>query len=188
MVCACPQTPIAMLPLPAGQGLRLHGKRSLLKEKGPDLQQRCSVVEWSLLAHQPLTHIHPVREISSFSLYHCGIFFPLLCVSSYSPPDFWLFLPDSTHIHPPNSAFQCILPQPPILHISSKYFCSISVTHQHIPLWLHFPPQLPKNHFHPPSLLSSVLSAHLHPQLPTALPTSHVPFPAHLQPSHPQTL
>lgn len=44
-----------------------------------------------------LSHMSILLERSHLcSLSHCDIFSPLLCVSPYSPPDLWLFLPDST--------------------------------------------------------------------------------------------
>lgn len=44
-----------------------------------------------------LSHMSILLERARLcSLYPCDTFLPLLCVSPYSPPDLWLFLPDST--------------------------------------------------------------------------------------------
>lgn len=111
-----------------------------------------------------LSHMSILLERARLcSLYPCDIFLPLLCVSPYSPPDLWLFLPDSTtftililhssascHSHPFHTSHLII----------SALFLSLTITP------LHFPPQFPKTHLHSPSICSQMYSAHLHPQLP----------------------
>lgn len=117
------------------------------------------------------------------------------------------FLPSSLCLHPvlqtSGSSFQTLS------HFSVFLPCSRTSCHNHpfhtshliifVPFLCHsqaypslapFPFPVPPQKPPPPPccLLSAALSAHLHPQLPTALPTSQVAFQAHVHPSHLQAL